>query len=80
MSFTFAVPATQDQVISTAPVMGNIGMIMTRHCVMSALCVDKWDSVFCLGHCKEEVYFWKDNLIDHNNRNCFVSKDPSHFV
>ncbi|CAH3135751.1 unnamed protein product, partial [Pocillopora meandrina] len=51
------------QIISTAPVVGNIGRIMTRHCVMSTLCVDNWDSVFCLDdYCKEELYFWKDNL------------------
>ena len=37
-----------DQMISSGPVVGNIGRIMTRHCVMSTLCVDKWDSVFCL--------------------------------
>ena len=33
------------QIISTAPVVGNIGRIMTRHCVMSTLCIDNWDSV-----------------------------------
>ena len=27
------------QIISTAPVVGNIGRIMTRHCVMSTLCI-----------------------------------------
>ena len=54
---------------------------MTRHCVMSTLCLDKWDSVFCLDdYCREELYFWKDNLINLNSRNCFVSKDPSFFV
>ena len=69
------------QIISTAPVVGNIGRIMTRHCVMSTLCVDNWDSVFCLDdYCKEELYFWKDNLINLNSRYCFVSKDPSYFV
>ena len=36
------------QIISTELSFGNIGRIMTRHCVMSTLCVDKWDSVFCL--------------------------------
>ena len=34
------------QIISTGPVVGNIGRIMTRHCVMSTLCEDRWDSVF----------------------------------
>ena len=29
------------QIISTAPVVGDIGRIMTRHCVMSTLCADK---------------------------------------
>ena len=69
------------QIISTAPVVGNIGRIMTRHWVMSTLCVDSWDSVFCLDdYCKEELFCWKDNLINLNCRNCFVSKDPSYFV
>ena len=67
--------------MSTAPVVRKIGRIMTRHCVMSTLCVDKWDSVFCLDeYCKEKLYFWKDNLINLNSRNCFVSKDPGYFV
>lgn len=49
---------------------------MTRHCVMSTLCEDGWDSVFCLG-CREELYFWKDYLIYLNSRHCFESKDTS---
>ena len=41
-------------IISNAPVVGNIGRIMNRHCVMSTLCVDKWDSVFFLDdYCRE---------------------------
>ena len=69
------------QIISTGPVVGNIARIMTRHCVMSTLCEDKWDSVFCLDdYCKEELYFWKDNLVNINSRYCFVSKDPGYFV
>ena len=69
------------QMISIAPVVGNIGSILTRHGVMSTLCVDNWDSVFCLDdYCKKELYYWKDNLINLNSRYCFVSKDPSYFV
>ena len=38
-------------------------------------------SRFCLDdYCREELNFWKDNLINLNSRNCFVSKDPSYFV
>ena len=69
------------QIISIRPVVGNIGRIMTRHGVMSTLCENRWDSVFCLDdYCKEELYFWKDNLVCMNSRYCFVSKDPSYFV
>ena len=69
------------QIISTGPVVGNIGRIMTRHCVLSTLCKDNWDSVFRLDdYCKEELYFWKDNMVNINTRYCFVSKDPSYFV
>ena len=68
------------QIISNAPVVVNIGRIMTRHCVMFTSCIDNWDSVFCLdSYCKEELFFWKDNLINLNSSNCFVSNDPSYF-
>ena len=54
---------------------------MTRHCVMSTLCVDKWDSILCLDdYCRVELNFWKDNLINLNSRNCFVTNDPNYFV
>ena len=36
------------QNISTGPVVGNIGRIMTRHCVLSTLCKDNWDAIFHL--------------------------------
>ena len=69
------------QIISTAPVVGNIGRIMTRHYVMSTLCINNWDSVIWLDdYCKEELFFWKDNLINLNSRYCFVSKDTSYLV
>ena len=68
-------------IIPTEPVVGNIERIMTRHCVMSTFCIDNWDSVFCLDdYCKEELFFWNDNLINLNSSNCLVSKDPSYFV
>ena len=52
----------------------------TVQIISTTLCVDKWDSVFCLDdHCREELKFWKDNLININSRNCFVSKEPSNF-
>ena len=67
--------------ISAGPVVGNIGRIMTRHCVLTTLCKDNWDSVFRLDdYCKEQLYFWKDNMVTINTRYCFVSKDPSYFV
>ena len=31
-----------DQIISTGPVVGNFGRIMTRHCALSTLCKDNW--------------------------------------
>ena len=46
------------QVISTGPVVGNIGRIMTRNCVLSTSCRDNWDSISLLDdYCKEELYF-----------------------
>ena len=32
------------QIISTAPFSGNISRIMTRHCIMSTLSAQHWDS------------------------------------
>ena len=44
------------QIISTGPVVGNIGRIMTRHCVMFTLCSDRWDTEFHLDdYCQEEL-------------------------
>ena len=69
------------QIISTGPVLGNIARIMTRHCVMSTLCNDHWDLEFRLDdYCKEELYFWKENLMNINSRHCFVNTSPSYFV
>ena len=58
-----------DQIISTGPVVGNFGRIMTRHCALSTLCKDNWDSVLRLDdYCKEELYFWNDNMVNINTR------------
>ena len=69
------------QILSIGPVVGNIGRIMTRHCILSTLCRDKWDSISHLDdYCKEELYFWKENMVNIKTRYCFVSKVPSYFV
>ena len=63
------------QIISTGPMVGNIGRIM------STLCSDRWDTEFHLDdHCQEELYFWKTNLININTRYCFAYTCPSSFV
>ena len=63
------------QILSIGPVVGNIGRIMTRHCILSTLCRDKWDSISHLDdYCKEELYFWKENMVNIKTRYCFVSK------
>ena len=51
------------QIISTGPVVGIIGRIMARHCVMSTLCSNRWDTEFHFDdYLKEELYFWKKIL------------------
>ena len=46
------------QIISTGPLVGNIGRIVTRHCVMSTLCSDRLDTEFHLDdYCQEELCF-----------------------
>ena len=45
------------QIISIGAMIGNVGRIMTRHCVMSNLCSDRWDTEFHLDdYCQEESY------------------------
>ena len=73
-----AVPTTQ---FIPIPVFPTPFPFYLLYCVMSTLCADGWDSAFCLyDYCREELYFWKGNLINLNSGNCFVSKDPSYFV
>ena len=68
------------QIISAGPVVGNIGRIITRHCVLSTLCKDNCDSIFRLDdYCKEELYFWKENMVNINTRYSFVSKRWSNY-
>ena len=44
------------QILSTGPVVGTISRIMTRHCVLSTLCRDNWDSISRFNdYCKEEL-------------------------
>ena len=63
------------QIISTGPEVGNIGRIMTRNCVLSTLCRDNWDSISGLDdYCEEELYFWKENMVNNSTRYCFVSQ------
>ena len=48
------------QIISTAPVSGNISRIMTRHCIMSTLSVQHCDlEVKMDSYCIEVLYFGK---------------------
>ena len=55
------------QIISTVPVFGNISWIMTRHCIMSTLTVQHWDSKAKLDSYSIEVlYFWENNLNSMN--------------
>ena len=54
---------------------------MIRHCVLFTLCRENWDFISRLDdYCKEELYFWKENMVNINTRYCFVSKAPSYFV
>ena len=60
------------QVISTAPVSGNISRIMTRHCLMSTLTAQHWDAKVKMDpYCIKELYFWKNNLNSIKVRDCF---------
>ena len=45
------------QIISTGPVVSNIGRIMTRHCVMSTLCRDNWIILYPVSMIIATKYF-----------------------
>ena len=61
--------------------LGNITRIMTRQCSMSIASASTWDTAFQLDdYCKREICFWKDNLKDFKERNCFLYKTPSSFA
>ena len=48
---------------------------------MSTLCIDHWDTEFHLDdYCQEELYFWKNDIVNINRRDCFVGKCPSYRV
>ena len=69
------------QIISMAPVSGNISRIMTRHCVMSTLSAQQWDVGVGLDqYCIAELHFWRAKLDSFKVRDCFLSKKPQHFV
>ena len=69
------------QIISTGAVIGNIARIMTRHCSMSVASASNWDTKFTLDmFCRKEILFWKENISQLNQRDCFLEKAPSRFV
>ena len=69
------------QIISTAPVSGNISRIMTRHCIMSTLSAQHWDAkVEMDSYCIEELYFWRNNLNSIKVRDCFLFNKPQRFA
>ena len=45
------------RIISTGPVVGNIGRIMTRHCVLSTLCRDNWIILYPLSMITARKHF-----------------------
>ena len=56
-------------------------MIMTRHCIMSTLSTQNWDSKVKMDlYCIEELYFWKNNLNFIKVCDCFLFNKPQHFA
>ena len=67
------------QIISTGPVVGDIGRIMTRHCVMSTLCSDVGiPSFISTITVRKNCIFGKQIL--SNTRYCFANTCPGSFV
>ena len=68
------------QIISTAPVSGNISRIMTRYCIKSTLSAQHWDSKVKIdSYFIEELCFWKNNLDSIKVRDCFLFNKPAAF-
>ena len=84
--FNFVISARElaafvGQIISTGAVIGNIARIMTRHCSMSVASAASWDGRFPLDEfCKHEIWFWKRNIFQVNERDCFLYHKPSRFI
>ena len=56
-------------------------MIMTRHCIMSTLSAQNWDSKVKMNlYCIEELYFWKNNLNFIKVCDFFLFNKPQHFA
>ena len=45
------------RIISTGPVVGNIGRIMTRHCVLSTMCRDIWIILYTVSMITARKHF-----------------------
>ena len=53
------------------PVIGNIARLMTRHLYSLIHGSDSWDKVFSIPHnhpAIEEIFFWKETLLNINVR------------
>ena len=69
------------KIISTGAVVGNVSRIMTRHCSMSIVAAQDWDSPFKLDqYSVDEINFWRVNLENANTRYCFSNSLPNCFV
>ena len=69
------------QIISTSPASGNISRILTRHCVLSTLSVQRWEEKIEFDQCCiEELRFWRINLNSLKVRDCFLSHKSQCFV
>ena len=69
------------QIISTAPVSGNISWTMTRHCTMSTFSVQPRDSKVNMDPCCiEELYFWKNNINSIKLCDCLLFNKPRCFT
>jgi hypothetical protein len=69
------------KIISTGAVVGNVSRIMTRHCSMSIVAAQDWDSAFKLDqYSVNEIEFWRENLSAANVRHCFTNNAPHCFI
>jgi len=68
-------------IISLSPVFGNYCRFLTRHCQITIVAAQSWESEITLDfYCISELEFWLKNVRKLNSKDCFKAFLPSHCI